>query len=195
MSSGQVENYTGPSGGLKADSEWLGFEDMPVGRDVVVTIKTALILDGVPMQQGHKYSGGGLEFEEGKKNKMLLNSGNRRILAGLFTTDTGQWAGKRIAIYGDPTVMFGRKNTGGVVIRDKAADAMRQRAADIAAPPPEPEPEEETGAGVEPSSEFSLDNESPTICDGTWGMSEGVSEGEACELGAGHTGHCGPKDE
>lgn len=191
MSSGETSPYTGPSGALKADSDWLGFEDMPVGRNVTLTIKTALILDGVPMQQGHKYSGGGLEFVEGKKNKMLLNSGNRKILNGLFTTDTAKWIDQKISIYGDPTVKFGNTVTGGIRIRDKAADTMRQRADELAGGTPGPEP---SGAGAEPSTPFQLDGAGPERCDGEWGETDNDAP-ESCGLDNGHAGECGPKDE
>ena len=58
MSAGSVTPHSGPSGALKADSEWLASEDLPADRDVVVTIRTALLLQDVPMDKGRKFSGG-----------------------------------------------------------------------------------------------------------------------------------------
>lgn len=158
--------YSGPSGALKADSEWLASEDLPPGRDVPVVIKTALLLSDVPLDQGRKYSGGGLEFD-GAAKKMILNSTNRKTLVRLFGPDTTAWIGKGVDLYVDPKVRFGGKIVSGVRIRDKESDAHAAKAAAMA------------GAGD--------GGRCGKLCGDT-----ADDEPQDCGLDAGHAGECKP---
>ncbi len=173
MSEGSIKEYSGPSGALK-DSPWLAAEDLPLDRDTVVTIETVLMLIGVPMDKGRELSGGALAFG-GKKKRLILNSGKRKILNRLFTNDTSQWPGKTIALYVDPTVRFGSTVTGGICIRDKAAEKLQKRAEELAGQEPPP-----------PSA-----SDAPALCEMPCGDTT-KDEPDFCGLETGHDGPCEP---
>ncbi|RLA39736.1 MAG: hypothetical protein DRR06_18640 [Gammaproteobacteria bacterium] len=117
----QQQDYRGPSGMLKADSEWLGVEDLPLERNVKVTILKVVLFKGATFAGGRKKDGGALVFDG--KDKMLIINGNRRkTMIRLFGADVSAWWGKTIVLYIDPTVTFGGVQTGGIKIRDKVAE-------------------------------------------------------------------------
>jgi hypothetical protein len=69
------------------------------------------------------------EGEEGKREKpivyfsddeskpMVLNSGNWLTIEELYGEDSDDWCGKRVELYNDPNVMFGKKRVGGIRVR------------------------------------------------------------------------------
>lgn len=179
----------GPSGVLRADSKWLGVADLPWDRDTKVTIEHAIQVVSEKMSGNEPVNGIGLKFV-GKKKQWKFGAECLSMLNRLFTNEVSNWIGKEIFLYVDPSVMSFGVNTGGIRIRDKAADAMRQRANEIAGGPPDPEP---SGASAEPSTPFALDGTAPEICGGTWGETAD-SPAEPCELDDGHAGGCGPKE-
>ena len=80
----------------------------------------------------------------------------RRVLAAAWGTDASQWTGRRLTIYGDPSVRYGGKEVGGLrvshvshidkpitvaltVTRGKRAPFTVQPLPDAPAPPPIPE--------------------------------------------------------
>ena len=80
----------------------------------------------------------------------------RRVLAAAWGTDASKWAGRRLTIYGDPSVRYGGKEVGGLrvshvshidkpitvaltVTRGKRAPFTVQPLPDAPAPPPIPE--------------------------------------------------------
>ena len=79
----------------------------------------------------------------------------RRVLAAAWGTDASQWTGRRLTIYGDPSVRYGGKEVGGLrvshvshidkpitvaltVTRGKRAPFTVQPLPDTPAPPPIP---------------------------------------------------------
>ena len=79
----------------------------------------------------------------------------RRVLAAAWGTDASQWSGRRLTIYGDPSVRYGGKEVGGLrvshvshidkpitvaltVTRGKRAPFTVQPLPDAPAPPPIP---------------------------------------------------------
>lgn len=48
---------------------------------------------------------------------LVLNKTNAKAIAGMYGHDTREWVGKRIAIYADPDVKFGREKVGGIRVR------------------------------------------------------------------------------
>ena len=80
----------------------------------------------------------------------------RRVLAAAWGTDASQWTGRRLTIYGDPSVRYGGKEVGGLrvshvshidkpitvaltVTRGKRAPFTAQPLPDAPAPPPIPD--------------------------------------------------------
>ena len=80
----------------------------------------------------------------------------RRVLAAAWGTDASQWTGRRLTIYGDPSVRYGGKEVGGLrvshvshidkpitvaltVTRGKRAPFTVQPLPDAPAPPPIPD--------------------------------------------------------
>lgn len=171
---GKVTEYSGPAGALKAHSKWLGVEDLPLDKDTVVTIESSLTLEDVPLNKGQLFSGGGLSFV-GAKKRWILNSGNRKILCRLFTSDTAKWKGKRISLYVNPDVTYGKTKTGGIEIRDKAAEQHSARARELAEPQP-------------PSNA----SDNPELCGKPCGDTN-AEEPEYRTLDMGHDGACEPE--
>ena len=91
--------YKGPSG-IARDSLWLTNEDIPHDRDTVVTIDAVVRRDNVKFQGGRsKPVTLSLRFV-GKQRELALNATNRKTLAALFASNnTGEWYGKRVALF------------------------------------------------------------------------------------------------
>lgn len=123
----KTSDYRGPSGMLKADSEWLGVEDLPLDKDVPVQIEKVVLFKGAKFAGGREKDGGALAFV-GKKKLLIVNAGRRKTLVRLFGADTSEWWGKRITLYIDPRVTFGGQETGGIKIRDHVAQDKAQDA-------------------------------------------------------------------
>ena len=95
--------YTGPSGGLKKDSQWLASEDIGT-REVTVTIEHAEIYNDVAFDAGRREAKvSALKFV-GKDKRMILNATNRKTLVRLYGMDTAQWQGKQVTLYVDMRV-------------------------------------------------------------------------------------------
>lgn len=95
--------YTGPSGGLKKDSQWLASEDIGT-REIVVTIEHAEIYNDVAFDAGRKEAKvSALKFA-GKEKRMILNATNRKTLVRLYGMDTAQWQGKPVTLFVDMRV-------------------------------------------------------------------------------------------
>ena len=76
-----------------------------------------LTIDRVEMEQ---MMGNGLEpvlYFYGKKKGVVLNKTNGRMIAASYGPATENWNGKEIVLYGDPTVMYGAQQTGGLRMR------------------------------------------------------------------------------
>ena len=97
------------------EKEFLGQWDV-ADQDLIYTIDGAM-KEGVMDPQTHKPKNKVcLAFKETDK-KMVLNATNREIVAKLMSTyDYTKWIGKRIQLYKDPKVRFGRDEVGGLRI-------------------------------------------------------------------------------
>lgn len=178
----------GPSGALKADSNWLGVSDLPYDRDTVVTIEHAIQIDGEKISGSDAVNGGGLKFV-GAKKQWILPAICRKTLERLFTTEVANWRGQEIALYIDPSVWAFGVNTGGVRIRDEKVEAHRKRVNELAGGEA---PEEPTADDAPPAEEpFSLGNSD--VCAKPCGDTN-AEEPEKCGLDAGHEGECEARD-
>lgn len=111
------EQYVGPSGGLKKPSEWLASEDLPLDREIEVTIEDVLLFRDVKFDAGRvEPKVAALKFA-GKEKRMILNSTNRKRLVKMFTSDTREWRGKAVSLYVDPNVRMGRDTVNGLRIK------------------------------------------------------------------------------
>lgn len=92
------EVYKGPCG-IGRDSPWLTNEDIPHDRDVTATIEKVVVRRNLAMQGGReKRVALSLAFV-GKDRELMLNATNRKVLAGLFGANTGDWFGKKVVLY------------------------------------------------------------------------------------------------
>lgn len=92
------EVYKGPPG-IARDSTWLTNEDLPHDADTVVTIEAILIRRNLKMQGGRDKPVGLSAKFVGKQRELLLNATNRKVLAALYGPNTGDWFGRRVALF------------------------------------------------------------------------------------------------
>lgn len=72
-----------------------------------------------------------LHFEESDK-PLVLNQINMQLIAQITgSTNSDNWAGKKVVLFNDPTVSFGGKLTGGIRVR---APKNQAKPAAVAAP-------------------------------------------------------------
>jgi hypothetical protein len=64
----------------------------------------------------------------GKKKAWLAGPVSQVVLAGMFGRNVQDWIGKRVTLYVDPSVRFGRDVTGGVRVSDQSPDRKAQLA-------------------------------------------------------------------
>jgi hypothetical protein len=154
-------SYSGPSGIARVDSIWLTFEDLPVGKDVKVTIEDVILYRQVTFEGGRtKTNLVGIKFV-GKERVLGLNATNRKILAGMFSSATAAWKGKEITLYIGRARKPGTKESDGeqvdcVRIRDRGNSAAQQAQAALHAPPAAgaSDPVSATTTGAEPAGEI-----------------------------------------
>ena len=58
-----------------------------------------------------------MNFREEQYKPLILNNTNWLICEDAFGEDSDSWLGKKIELYNDPTVMFGKDRKGGIRIR------------------------------------------------------------------------------
>jgi len=105
---------------LMKESNYLRTADLR-GKDVTVEI--------IGYDKNHEFTGdkGRVEIVKtltvtgGKSNKLwVMNNTIPGELALLFgDTKIANWVGRRVTLYPDPDVMFGKKRTGGIRVRKK----------------------------------------------------------------------------
>ena len=107
------------------EKEFLGQWDV-ADQDLIYTIDGAMkeeVMDPKTHKPKNKVC---LAFKETDK-KMVLNATNREIVAKLMSTyDYTEWIGKRIQLYKDPKVRFGRDEVGGLRIRTFLPDEQEE---------------------------------------------------------------------
>lgn len=131
------ELYRGPCGVLK-DSNWLSAETIPQDRDTVVEIEAVVRRKVVKFKNETKQGYGSLRFR-GKDKELGLNATHIAVLSKLFGPNTGDWFGKRVALYVDPNVSAFGKVVSAVRIRAKRIEAATGKPTTTARPDPERE--------------------------------------------------------
>ena len=96
----------------KPDSEYFGGQDLPnLDAKITVTIK-AYDIEVIRTQKG-EIKKGVLHFEENIK-PWIVSKEKLTPIKNKYGLDTDKWIGKKITLYFDPLVKFGREVTGGV---------------------------------------------------------------------------------
>jgi hypothetical protein len=98
------------------------------GKDVTLTIKRVELGELQVRGKDEKKRRGVIWFEETPK-KMVLNRANAETIVKLYGKFTGEWVGRRITLYPDPRVRFGRDEVGGTRVRPKVPPPKGQREA------------------------------------------------------------------
>lgn len=96
----------------KPDSEYFGGQDLPnLDAKITVTIK-AYDIEVIRTQKG-EIKKGVLHFEENIK-PWIVSKEKLLPIKNKYGLETDKWIGKKITLYFDPTIRFGRETTGGV---------------------------------------------------------------------------------
>ena len=96
----------------KPDSEHFGGQDLPnLDAKLTVTIK-AYNIEVIRTQKG-EIKKGVLHFEENVK-PWIVSKEKLLPIKNKYGLETDKWIGKKITLYFDPTIRFGREVTGGV---------------------------------------------------------------------------------
>ena len=96
----------------KPDSEYFGGQDLPnLDAKITVTIK-AYDIEVIRTQKG-EIKKGVLHFEENIK-PWIVSKEKLLPIKNKYGPDADKWIGKKITLYFDPTIRFGREVTGGV---------------------------------------------------------------------------------
>lgn len=100
-------------------TEFLAWQEFK-GRDVTLTIKRVEQDQVQVAGTSKKEKVPVIHFEETPK-KLSLNKTNARAMTRLFGTwKTSAWVGKKVTLYPEPNVYFGRDKVGGIRVRDDA---------------------------------------------------------------------------
>lgn len=120
------KSYDGPSGAGR-DSQWLTWEDLPDGKDLVATIEDVQLFLDVKFEGGRtKDRMLGLKFKGGKR-VLGLNATNRKTLVKMFGNLTGGWRSEKVALYVTQTQMAGETRNC-VRIRDRGSKTAKAAA-------------------------------------------------------------------
>lgn len=103
----------------KPDSPYFGEQDFTSPDEIKTVTIASHQVEQVQNESG-KSRKGVLRFREGVK-PLILNVTNGKTIAKLYGKDADGWIGKRIALYFDPNVRFGRELVGGVRVKAPAA--------------------------------------------------------------------------
>lgn len=102
---------------LKQDSPYLGEWDFVNGQDMVLTIKevtTGMIVG----EKGRATQGMVIQFQERVK-PLFCNITNAKIIERIYKTRfVDEWVGKKIQLYVDENITFGRTTVRGIRVRD-----------------------------------------------------------------------------
>ncbi len=109
----------------KPDCPYFGEQDFTSPDEVKTVTVASHNIEQVQNESG-KSRKGVLRFKENVK-PLILNVTNSKTIAKLYGKDADGWIGKRIALYFDSNVRFGRELVGGV--RVKAPEAQADGAA------------------------------------------------------------------
>lgn len=96
------EVYKGPCGVLR-DSPWLSASHLSPDEDTIVEIEAVIRRKSVKFANETKKNYGSLRFV-GKDKELGLNATHIKVLKALFGPNTGDWFGRKVALYVDPHV-------------------------------------------------------------------------------------------
>jgi hypothetical protein len=100
----------------KPDTDFFGGQDLPnLQAEITVTIKSYAI-ESIRTQSSTTKKGV-LYFEEEGIKPLIVNKTKLKPLVVAYGYETDSWIGKRITLYFDPTVKFGREITGGIRVK------------------------------------------------------------------------------
>lgn len=102
----------------KPDCPYFGEQDFAALDEVKTVTIASHKIEQVQNESG-KSRKGVLRFREAVK-PLILNVTNSKTIAKLYGRDADGWIGKRIALYFDPNVRFGRELVGGVRVKAPA---------------------------------------------------------------------------
>lgn len=113
-------HYEGPASSFD-DSRFINYTTLCGLGDKTVTISEVIGLSpDFKFENGRKLGKKMLCLRFKETPKVLrLNTGNRRRVQRLHGGVTKDWVDQKITLFGDPTVRFGGKEVGGVVVREK----------------------------------------------------------------------------
>jgi hypothetical protein len=113
----ETEPFVGRSVEMKKESPFLASEDIMDVGDVEVEISGVYRHVDAIFDDGRKDTVYALGFV-GKNKHLILNNKNRKTLIKKFgTTKTTEWHGKKIKLYVDTNVRFGKDIVCGIRIR------------------------------------------------------------------------------
>lgn len=108
------------------ESDFLGQWDLPPGQDVVFIIERVEKFRVLQRRKVRDPRTGEMRDEKqrhieltlrGQRKHFLANATNQAVIARLYGRFIEAWEGKAISLYVDPSVTFGREQTGGVRVR------------------------------------------------------------------------------
>lgn len=73
-----------------------------------------------------------LKQSNGQKKKLTLNNSNGGTLAGALGDETDNWVGRRVVVFFDENVEFGKEKVGGIRVRVVQQEAAKPATADEA---------------------------------------------------------------
>lgn len=86
------------------------------GKDVTLTISDVIPRQELKMRGGRSETRPVLRFKETEK-KLVLCKTNTNSIAKVLGTEVRKWIDKKITLYPDPSVRFGKEEVGGIRVR------------------------------------------------------------------------------
>lgn len=120
MTQVQGEGYDGPASKFD-DSRFINASTLDGLGEVVVTVKEVISLKaGFKFENSHTLKNDTLCLRFTNSPKVLrLNKGNLRRCQKVLGPVCKDWVGKKLKVFTDPTVRFGGKEVGGVVVKQE----------------------------------------------------------------------------
>jgi hypothetical protein len=102
------------------ETTYLGQWDFPPGREATVEIESVERFIPRSRRKGQKNDRLMIGFR-GKKKRWLAGPVSQAVIEAMFGNYIEDWTGKKITLYVDANVSFGRRRIGGVRVRPMAA--------------------------------------------------------------------------
>lgn len=107
----------------RMDNKFLGSEELPQNKDLIVTIKQ-INVEGVLNPKNNKTTTKATVYFVEDVKPMVANKTNLTAIHRATKAEiVGEAAGHKIALYRDPTIKFGGKTTGGIRISPYPVDS------------------------------------------------------------------------